>query len=148
MDVIARIAEDYKKAFKAKDSLQVDVLRMLRAQIKNREIEKRGELDDQELIAVVRMSIKQRNEAAEAYQKAGDQQRANRELAEIDVLKTYLPPELDEAELDRLIHEAINETDAQGMGDLGKVMKSVMPKLAGRADGKTVNEKVRRALSA
>ncbi len=147
MVLLKKIEEDYIVAFKAKETLRVSVLRMLRAELKNREKDKRTALDEQEIVGAVRFMIKKRQEAAEAFLQGGAREKADQELAEAEMLKAYLPAELDEAELDRLIAEAIEEAGARGPGDLGKVMKVVVPKVAGRADGKTVNQKVRQALS-
>ncbi|MDP8222248.1 MAG: GatB/YqeY domain-containing protein [Candidatus Lernaella stagnicola] len=139
--------ENYKQAFKARDDLRVQVLRMLRAEIHGKEKEAKHEIPDVELVTIVRTMIKKRNEAAEAFRQGGATERADRELAEADFLATYLPPELDAEALSQLIAEAIDEVGAKGIKDMGAVMKAVMPKVAGRADGKTVNQKVRQALS-
>ncbi|HPM78469.1 MAG TPA: GatB/YqeY domain-containing protein [bacterium] len=147
MVLLKKIEEDYIVALKARETLRVSVLRMLRAELKNREKDKRTALDEQEIVGAVRFMIKKRQEAADAFRQGGAREKAEQELAENEILKAYLPAELDEAEQDRLIAEAIEEVGARGPGDLGKVMKIVVPKVAGRADGKTVNQKVRQALS-
>ena len=148
MSLNEKIGQDYKTAFKAHEDLRVSVLRMLRAEIKNRELDKRAELDDQEVIAIVRSQIKRREESAEAFEKGARPVMAARERAVGEFLKAYLPPAFSEAELDELVTAAVAEAGARGPSDLGKVMKVLMPKVAGRVDGKLVNEKVRRALSA
>jgi hypothetical protein len=148
MSLNEKIGQDYKTAFKAHEDLRVSVLRLLRAEIKNRELDKRAELDDQEVIGVVRSQIKRREESSEAFEKGGRPEMAARERAEGEILKAYLPPAFSEAELDELVAAAVVEAEARGPSDLGKVMKVLMPKVAGRVDGKLVNEKVRRALSA
>jgi len=147
MVLLKKIEEDYIVAFKARETLRVSVLRMLRAELKNREKEKRTALDEQEIVAAVRFMIKKRHEAADAFAQGNAREKAEQELAEIEFLKAYLPAEMDEAALDQLIAEAIEEVGARGINDLGNVMKAVMPKVAGRADGKTINQKVRQALS-
>lgn len=147
MSLVQRIDADYIEAFKAKETLRVSVLRMLRAELKNREKDKRAELEDQEVIAAVRSMIKKGKEAAEAFTAGDRQDQAESELAEVEFLQAYLPPEMDEHELDELISAAIEEANAHGPADLGKVMKVLMPKVSGRVDGKLVNQKVRRALT-
>jgi uncharacterized protein YqeY len=148
MSLTEQITDDYKTAFKAKDELRVRVLRMLRAELKNKELDKNAALTDDEVLAVIRTAIKKRHEAAEAFLAGGAVARADEEKAESAILAAYLPPELDEAAIERLIAEAITETGARTPADLGKVMKALMPKVAGRADGKIVNQKVRQALTA
>ena len=147
MSLNAQIDADYKTAFKAKDTFRVGVLRMLRAEIKNRAKDKQESLTDEEVIAVVRSQIKKRDEAAQAFAEGGNEEKAAQERGEGEMLKTYLPPELSEAALNALIASTVEEVGARGPGDLGKVMKDLMPKVAGRADGKLVNQKVRQALS-
>ncbi len=147
MNLNERLNEDYIAAFKAHEELRVGVIRMLRADLKNRELEKRAELDDAEIVAAIRTQIKRREEAAEAFEKGARPEMAARERAEGEILKAYLPPAFDEAELDALVATAVVESGARGPNELGKVMKVLMPKIAGRVDGKLVNEKVRRALS-
>jgi hypothetical protein len=147
MSLNEQIAQDYKVAFKGHEDLRVSVLRMLRAEIKNREFDQPAALDDAQIVAIIRSQIKRREEAAEGFAKGGKPDMAAQERAEGEMLKTYLPPAFSEAELDELIAVAVEEAGARGPGDLGKVMKVLMPRVAGRADGKLVNERVRRALS-
>jgi len=147
MSLVAQIANDYKDAFKAKETLRVMVLRMLRAEIHNREKDKKAELTDAEVVGIVQSMIKKRREAAEAFLSGNATEKAEQERTEAGMLETYLPAPLDEAELDRLVYQAVEEAGAKGVADIGNVMKIVMPKVAGRADGKTINQKVRQALS-
>jgi uncharacterized protein len=141
------IDTDYITAFKARDDICIQALRMLRSEIHSLVKDRKSELTDDEIVLVVRTAVKKRYEAAEAYANAGAVDKAARERKEAEILSVYLPAQLDEAELDRLIAQAVKEADAQGVGDLGNVMKVLMPKVAGRSDGKTVNQKVRQALT-
>ncbi len=147
MNLKQQINNDYLTAYKAGEQLRVSVLRMLRAELKNKELDSGQEPNEAEVVAIIRSMIKKRNEAAEAFAAGGRQEKADGEIAEIAILAAYLPPELSENQVDKLIAEAIEEVGAKGPGDIGKVMKAVMTKIAGRADGKLINQKVRQALS-
>ena len=142
-----QIDDDYIVAFKAGEKLRVSVLRMLRSELKTKEIDSRKELTESEIIAIVRSMIKKRKEAAEAFAAGGSQERADSEKEEMEILTGYLPPDLGESEVEKLIAEAIDEVGAKGPGDMGKVMKMLMPKLMGKADGKTISELVKKMLS-
>ncbi|NLH47078.1 MAG: GatB/YqeY domain-containing protein [Myxococcales bacterium] len=147
MNLVETIQLDYVGALKAGQKFRVGVLRLLRAEIKNKEIDSPDPLSDEQVLAIIRSMIKKRQEAAEVFRSGGRDDKAAAELAENEILTAYLPPVLDEAELDRLIGETIAEVGAHGAGDLGKVMKALVPKIAGRADNKIVNQKVRQALT-
>ena len=135
-----------KDAMRKKEKLRLGVLRMLTAEIKNRRIENQRELKDEDILQVITRMVKQRNDSAEQFASGNREELAAKERAEIEVLKTYLPEALDTAELERLVKEAITEAQAESKKDMGKVMKVVMPKIAGRADGKAVNQMVARLL--
>ncbi len=135
-----------KDAMRKKEKARLGVLRMLTAEIKNRRIENQRDLEDADILQVITRMVKQRNDSAEQYTKGDRPELAAKEKAEISVLETYLPEALPEAELERLVKEAISEAQAESKKDMGKVMKVVMPKIAGRADGKTVNQIVARLL--
>ena len=138
---------DIATAMKAKDAARLSVLRMLKAAIMNKGVEKGHDLDDGEVLQVVSSLVKQRKDSIEQFAKAGRTDLVNKETAEIAVLETYLPPAATAEEIDAAVAEAIAETGAASSKDIGKVMKAVMPKLAGKnADGRTVNEAVRRKL--
>ena len=143
----ARLAEDLKAALKGGDRLRTSVLRLLCALIKNREIEKRGELDDSEIIQAVIASCKLRKEAIEQYTKGGRDDLAAKEEAELKLLEAYLPPPLSPEELRKKIEEALAASQASSLKDMGKVMALLMPEIAGRADGKVVSQMVKDALS-
>ena len=143
----ARLAEDLKAALKGGDRLRTSVLRLLLALIKNREIEKRGELDDSEIIQTVIASCKLRKEAIEQYTKGGRDDLAAKEEAELKLLEAYLPPPLSSEELRKKIEEALAASQASSLKDMGKAMALLMPEIAGRADGKVVSQMVKDALS-
>jgi len=142
-----RLAEDLKAALKGGDRLRTSVLRLLCALIKNREIEKRGELDDSEILQAVIASCKLRKEAIEQYAKGGRDDLAAKEEAEFKLLEAYLPPPLSPEELRKKIEEALAASQASSLKDMGKVMALLMPEIAGRADGKVVSQMVKDALS-
>lgn len=135
-----------KTAMKAGEPLKTGCLRMLIAEIKKREIDKKAPLDVGEIQKTVSTLIKQRNDSIDAFLKGGRQDLADKEKLEIDVLKIYLPTQLSEAEVEAIVVAAIQETGAKVPQDVGKVMKAVLAKAEGRADGKMVNELVRKKL--
>jgi hypothetical protein len=146
MALVERVDDDLRAAMKARDELRTSVLRMLKAALKNREIEKMAALTDDDAVAVASSLIKQRRDSVEQFTKAGRKDLADREAAEIAVLEGYLPEQLSEAELVETIKAAIAEASATSPNDMGKVMKVLMPKVKGRADGKLVNQKVKELL--
>ena len=147
MSLMKKISEDMTTAMKARDQARLAPLRMAKAALMNREVEKGRELDDAEAQLVVASLIKQRRDSVEQFLKGGREELAARETAEITTLEAYLPPPVDPADIERAVDEAIKESGATSAKDLGRVMKGVMTKLAGRgADGKVVNEIVRRKL--
>jgi uncharacterized protein YqeY len=142
-----RIGEDLTSAMKARDQARVAPLRMAKAALMNKEVEKGRALDDGETQQVVASLIKQRRDSIEQFTKGGRTDLADKETAEIAVLEAYLPPPIDPREIETALDAAIAETGATSAKDLGRVMKAVMAKLAGRAvDGKVVNELVRKRL--
>jgi uncharacterized protein YqeY len=141
------LADDLKVALKSGDRLRTSVLRLLHALIKNREIEKRGELDDAEIIQAVIASCKLRKEAIEQYVKGGRNDLALKEEAELKLLEVYLPPPLSLEELQKKIEEALAASHASSIKDMGKVMALLMPEISGRADGKVASQMVKDALS-
>lgn len=143
----ARLAEDLKTSLKSGDRLRTSVLRLLHSLIKNREIEKRGELDDPEIIQAVIASCKLRREAIEQYVKGGRVDLAAKEEAELTLLEAYLPPPLSPEELHKKVKEALVTANASSLKDMGKVMALLMPEISGRADGKVASQMVKDALS-
>ncbi|GAB4270894.1 MAG: GatB/YqeY domain-containing protein [Deferrisomatales bacterium] len=142
-----RIDRELRGAMKARDAQRVSALRMVRAALQNKQIEKRGALDDGEILQVLATLAKQRRESIEQYRAGGREDLAAKEEAELRILEEFLPAQLGEAEIERLVREAVAQVGARGPKDLGKVMGALMPRVKGRADGKKVNEAVRRALS-
>jgi uncharacterized protein YqeY len=140
------IERDLKDALKARDSLKVSVLRLILSSIKNKEIDKRGELSEEEFISVLHGQAKKRKEAIEAYEKGKRADLQNKEEEELKIIETYLPKALSEEELLTLVRDAISEAQAASPKDTGKVMKILMPKVKGRTDGKLVNQMVAKAL--
>ena len=148
MAFIDKISEDLTAAMRAKDQLRLDTLRMTKAALMNREVEKKRALDDAESQQVVVSMIKQRRDSVEQFRNGGRPELADKEEAEIVILEAYLPPPIDAAELERLVREVIAETGATSGKDMGRVMKGVMAKLAGRAaDGKIISELVKTQLA-
>ena len=144
-----RINGDIATAMKAKDAARLSALRMMKAAITNKGVEKGHDLEDAEVLQVLVSLVKQRRDSIEQFSKAGRTDLVNKETAEIAVLEEYLPAAASADEIDAAVAAAIAETAATSPKDMGKVMKAVMPKLAGKhADGKTVNEAVRRKLGA
>lgn len=142
-----KIFSDYQKALKEKDNLKVSVLRFLRAQMMNLKIEKKRNLEDSEVISLIRKQIKNSQEAIEEYKKANRQDLVEKETKELEILNAYLPPALSEDEAIRIIEEVISQESAVGLKDMGKVMKVVLEKISGRMDSKRVSELVKEKLS-
>jgi uncharacterized protein YqeY len=148
MPLNEQIAADLTAAMKAKDATRLATLRMLKAAVMNKGmVEKGRDLEDAEVLQVIASLVKQRRDSIEQFSKAGRTDLVDKETAEIAVLEHYLPPAASADDIDAAVAAAIAETGASSPKDMGKVMKAVMPKLAGRnADGKAVNEAVRRKL--
>ena len=136
-----------KDAMRAKDESRLGVIRMLRAAIQRREVDEQIELDDDGVLGVIQKQIKQSQDAVEQFKQGGRDDLATKEQIDIDVLKTYLPEQLNDAEIDGLINDAIAETGAASMRDMGKIMGILKPKLQGRADMGAVSGKIKAKLS-
>ena len=147
MTLKERLADDLRAAMKGGDKARTSVVRMVTASIKNREIEKRGALEDPEVVQVLRSACKQRNESIEQFRAGKREDLAQAEEAELKILEEYLPASLPADELRREAHAAIAAVGATSARDLGKVMSHLMPAIAGRADGKAVNAMVRELLA-
>jgi uncharacterized protein len=141
-----RLASEMRQALKAGQKVRLGALRLLSASVKNREVELRHQLSDEEFVEVAVREVKRRKEAVEAYSAAGREDRAAVEREEQVVLEAYLPAALSPQEVDALIEEALAAAGASGPGDLGKVMGLVMARAKGRADGKEIQAKVRARL--
>jgi len=147
MGIKERLKEDMKEALKAKDKVRLSTIRMLQSLIKNAEIEKRGELSEEEVISLLMKYAKQRREAIELYEKGGRQDLVEKERKELEIVESYLPKQMDEEEIRELVKEAIKATGASSLKDIGKVMQYLMPKVKGRADGSTVSKIVKESLA-
>jgi len=147
VDLIGRIREDLKVALKAKDGTRVSVLRFLLAGIGNREIDKREPLSEEEILSEITSSVKRRRESIQAFREGGRQDLVEKEEAQLAILSEYLPEQLPDEEVRQMAEESIRAVGAGSPGDIGKVMKELMPRVRGRADGRTVNEIVRELLS-
>ena len=143
-----RIQEETKAAMRAKDKARLATLRMINAAIKQREVDERTELNDEQVLAVLEKMLKQRRESVEQYRKAGREELAAKEEAEMAVIREFLPEPLSEAELDALIDAALAETGAQSLRDMGKVMGKLRPQVQGRADMAQVSAKIKARLGA
>jgi uncharacterized protein YqeY len=149
MTLFERIGKDIIAAMKAKDQARLAPLRMAKAALMNREIEKGRALEEAESEQVIGSLIKQRRDSIEQFTNGGRPELAAREAAEVGVLEGYLPPPVDATQVESAVDQAIAETGASNVKDLGRVMKAVMARLAGQTvDGKVINELVRRKLGA
>jgi uncharacterized protein YqeY len=142
-----RLDQDMKSAMREKAQLKLDTIRMLKSAIKYREIELMKPLDDAGIHGVVASEIKRRRDSVEQYRAGNRQDLADKEQKEIEFLQAYLPQQLTEAEIRAKVEAAVKGTGAQGMKDMGAVMKALMPEVQGRADGKVVSELVKARLS-
>jgi len=143
-----KIFNDYREAMKSRDTLKSSVLSFLRASLINAAIEKKKKsLDDPEAIIVIKKQVKQRQDSIEQFQKGNRQDLADKEIKELAILKPYLPEELAGDEIKKIIEEIVVSTAASSIKDMGRVMKEVSAKIAGRADSKSVSDLVRERLS-
>jgi len=148
MTLTKQIVADLTTAMKAQDAGRTSTLRMVKAAMMNRQIEKGSELDDDDMQKLLRSLVKQRRDSIEQYEKAGRQELVDKEKAEIDVIETYLPQAASQYEIEQAVAAAIAETGATSMRDMGKVMKAAQTALAGKnADGKLVSDVVKAKLN-
>jgi len=143
MSFLQKIDDDLKAALKKSETLKVSVLRMLKAALKNRQIDKRADLSDEDILGVLSTLSKQTKESVEQFSKGGREDLAEKERQELEILQSYLPKQLTPEELDNIIDETIKEAAAAGVKDMGKVMRLLMPRVKGIADGKLVNQRVK-----
>lgn len=141
-----RISEDLKGAIKSGDKPRLSVVRLLKSEIINKEIQKGGELEEDEIFGLLSSMIRKRKEAIEQFKSADRQDLVDRETKELEILRGYQPAQLSEAELQQFIDETIKEIGADDISVLGEVMKTVMPKLRGRADGALIRNMVAKCL--
>jgi uncharacterized protein YqeY len=148
MSLAEKMAGDLKESLKARDANRTSILRMVKASMKNMEIEKGGPLAEEEVQALLRTFVKRARESIEQFSKAGRTELADKEKEELAIIRQYLPQQLAEEDIKKMIKDVISETGASGPRDMGKVMKAVMAKTRGQADGKLVNNFVKEMLEA
>jgi len=141
-----RITEDLKNAIRSKDDIRVSCLRLLKASIKNKQVEKGRDLTDEEVMGLISSAIKKGKEAVEAFRQGNREDLAGKEESEIKIFQEYLPRQLAREEIETVVREVMTQLGASGPKDLGRVMKEAVARMAGRADGKTVNEIARNLL--
>lgn len=145
--LLDRITADMKDAMRARDNLRTQVLRMIMADCRNAEVEKKRELTEEEMVAVLKRGIKSREDSESQYRNAGRADLADKEGAEVAILKTYLPQQITGPELEEIVAAAIQETGAASPKDIGKVMKAVLARCGAQVDGKEVNQIAGRKLT-
>ena len=150
MSLMARLTDDMKQAMKEREAgkFRLSVIRMARASVKNVEINERRELTDDDVVAILSKEVKMRRDSASEFAKAGRTDLVESAEAEIAILMEYLPKQLSTEEVEALVKQAVEQSQAASVREMGKVMAILMPQLKGRADGKLVNELVRKALGA
>jgi len=147
MSLEERLLEEMKQAMKSNDKLRLSTIRMIRSALKNKEIELRKSLEDEEVAKVIQAMVRKGEESVEQFQIGGRTDLVDKEKKEIEILKSFLPQPLSQEEILQIIDQSIQETQASSPKDIGKVMKSVMPKIGGKADGKLINQLVKERLS-
>jgi uncharacterized protein YqeY len=147
MSLKDKLQQDMKAAMRAGEKRNLAVIRLINAAIKQREVDERIELDDAQVTAAIDKMAKQRRESIEQYEKAGRDDLADQEKFELEMLKSYLPEQLGEAEIDAMIEAAVAATGASSIKDMGKIMGQLKPQLAGRADMGAVSGKIKARLS-
>ncbi|MCF7740782.1 MAG: GatB/YqeY domain-containing protein [Candidatus Marinimicrobia bacterium] len=147
MGLLEEITQDMKKAMKSKEKERMQVLRLLRSDLKKAKIDKRGEFTEEDAQQVINKAAKNRRESIESYKKGDRQDLVEEEQKELEVIEEYLPEQMSDDEIKELIDQVIEETGASGMQDMGKVMGTIMPKVRGKADGSKVQAIVRSKLA-
>jgi len=147
MGLEERLVEEMKQAMKSNDKAKLSTIRMIRSAVKNKEIELRKPLDDDAISRVIQGMVKKSEESIEQFKAGKRMDLVEKETKEIEIMKSFLPQPLSREEVLKIIDQTIEETEASSLKDLGKVMKSVMPKLGGKVDGALVNQWVKERLS-
>lgn len=147
MSLEKKLVEDMKAAMKGQDKIRLETIRGLRSQLKNAQIDKRRELNEEEMIQVLMNAAKKRKEAIEQYKAVGREDRAEIENQELKIIETYLPEQMSEEEIAQLVDETLIEVSATSMKDMGRVMGAIMPRVKGKADGKLVQQVVKEKLT-
>jgi len=147
MSLEERVAEEMKQAMKAGDKLRLSTIRMVRSALKNKEIELRRKLGDEEVVKAIHAMVRKGEESVEQFQAGGRMDLVEKEKKEMEILKSFLPQLLSQEEIVKIIDQSIQETQASSPKDIGKVMKSVLAKIGGKADGRLINQLVKEKLS-
>jgi uncharacterized protein YqeY len=147
MSLEERLVEEMKLAMKSNEKLKLSTIRMIRSALKNKEIDLRKKLEDEDIVKVIQAMVRKGEESVEQFQTGGRMDLVEKEKSEIEIMKSFLPQPLSQEEILKMIDQSIQETQASSLKDLGKVMKSVMPKIGGKADGKLINQLVKEKLS-
>jgi len=147
MNLEEKLFEEMKQAMKTNDKIRLSTIRMIRSSSKNKEIELRRKLEDEDIFKVIQGMVRKGEESIEQFQAGGRNDLVEKEKMEIEILKSFLPQPIPQEEIIKIIDETIQETQASSLKDLGKVMKAVMPRLGGKADGKVINQLVKERLS-
>ncbi|MCU6707670.1 GatB/YqeY domain-containing protein [Paenibacillus sp. J5C_2022] len=146
MNLSERLSDDMKQAMKSKDKFRLTTIRMVRASMKNLEIDLKRPLDDNEVLDILSREIKQRKDSLQEFKKAGRDDLIADLESEIEIISGYLPEQLTEEDIQEIVRQTIHELGASSKADMGKVMSALMPKVKGRADGKLVNQAVQQFL--
>ena len=147
MSLLKKITNDMKKAMKNKEKERVNVLRLLRSELKNAKIDSQKELTEEDEIQVISKAAKNRKESIESYKKGDREDLVEKEQKELEIIQEYLPEQMSDEEIKELVEEVIEKVDASGMQDMGKVMGTIMPKVRGQAEGSKVQKIVRSKLA-
>jgi uncharacterized protein len=147
MSLEKQLMADLKDSMKTKDKIRKNTITMVRAAIKQREVDERIELSDQDILDIMSKQLKEKRMAIEEFRKGDRQDLVDLTEIEIEILLKYLPQQLTEDEVEKIVRETIEEIDAKSMKDIGIIMKAVMPKVQGKTDGKVVNKIVRKVLN-
>jgi len=147
MGLEERLLDEMKEAMKSNDKLRLSTIRMIRTAVKNKEIEQRKRLDDETILRVIQGMVKKGEESVEQFKLGGRMDLVEKETKEMEILRSFLPQPMSQEEILKIIDQTIEETKASSLKDMGKVMKSVMPKLGGRAEGGLINRLVKEKLS-
>ena len=147
MDLEERLVVEMKQAMKSSDKIRLSTIRMIRSALKNKEIDLRKKLEDEDIVKVIQTMMRRGEESVEQFETGGRMDLVEKEKSEIEIMKSFLPQPLSQEEVLKIIDQSIQETQASSLKDMGKVMKSVMPKIGGKADGKLINQLVKNRLS-
>ena len=147
MSLEERLIDEMKEAMKSNDKLRLSTIRMIRSAAKNKEIEQRQKLNDEDIQRVIQGMIRRGEDSLEQFRAGGRMDLVEKESKELEILRSFLPQSLSQEDILKMIDQSVEEVQASSLKDLGKVMKSVMPKLQGKADGKLVNQLVKERLS-